>query len=236
MQFLPQNLAFLHRQPQAPHFETYYNITTKDWEGWQANPSTLTLETLQHIAAHFEVSLEKLLFGQLKPFDVSAIRLFLLDVDGVMTDGGMYYSEDGNFQKKFHAKDGLALRRAIKTGLEIGFITSSTNIRIVTERAKTLHIPLVHVGEGKKVEIVEGWLKERNLEWKNLAYIGDDLNDMEVMLKAGLSVCPADAVRSIRKIAHIILEKKGGEGCVREMVEDVLDIRLEDWGTGQEKQ
>lgn len=167
----------------------------------------------------------------------SDIKLLLLDVDGVMTDGGMYYTESGDFIKKFNAKDGLAIRRAERYGLEIGFISSSTNSNIIRSRAATLKVDLVHVGDGQKIEIVKGWLAERNLDFSQVAYIGDDLNDLEVMQKVGLACCPADACKTVKEQVHVILQSKGGEGVVREFIEEVLGVNLELWGIkSQEKQ
>lgn len=166
--------------------------------------------------------------------DTASIKLLLLDVDGVLTDGGMYYTENGDYMKKFNAKDGLAIRRAERYGLEIGLITSSTQDRLIRQRAETLKIKLLHIGDGKKQEIVARWLTEKKMDWTQVAYIGDDLNDWEVMQQVGLAVCPADACRQIKAIAKLVLQSKGGEGCVREFIEDIMGIELEKYHVGSQ--
>lgn len=166
--------------------------------------------------------------------DTDQIKLLLLDVDGVLTDGGMYYTENGDYMKKFNAKDGLAIRRAERYGLEIGLITSSTQDRLIRQRAETLKIKLLHIGDGKKQEIVAHWLAEKKLDWAQVAYIGDDLNDWEVMQQVGLPVCPADACRQIKAVAKLVLQSKGGEGCVREFIEDIMGIELEKYHVGSQ--
>lgn len=167
--------------------------------------------------------------------DTSKIKLLLLDVDGVMTDGGMYYTESGDHIKKFNAKDGLAIRRSERYGLEIGFISSSSNVNIIRSRAETLKVKLVHVGDGQKIKIVEGWLAERNMDFSQVAYIGDDLNDIEVMQQVGLSCCPADACKTVKSMANVVLQSKGGEGVVREFIEEVMGVDLEKWGIKSEE-
>ena len=200
------------------------------WKLWEAENMEPTLSELLQISEHFNISLDALLKSNFLDFDTRNIKLLLLDVDGVMTDGGMYYSENGDFLKKYNAKDGLAIQRAQKSGLEIGFISSSSYGNVIRNRAEVLHVSLVHVGSGKKVEIVEGWLSERNLTFENLAYIGDDLNDITLIRQAGLSACPSDACKEVRSSATVILPRKGGEGCVRYFIEEVLEIALEDLG------
>lgn len=158
--------------------------------------------------------------------NVSKFKLLLLDVDGVMTDGGMYYTEQGDQMKKFNAKDGLALRRLQKQGYRVAFVSSSTNVNIIQNRADTLFVPRVYAGMGKKIEVVESWLEEWGIRYEQVAYIGDDLNDIDVIRKVGISACPADATQRIKDAVDVVLQKKGGEACVRELVENVLGIYL----------
>lgn len=200
------------------------------WELWENGNMEPSLNELIRISEVFHVSIDILLKQHYFIADIESIKLLLLDVDGVMTDGGMYYSENGDFMKKYNAKDGLAIKRAQKTGLEIGIISSSSYHTAIFNRAEVLKVKLVHVGDGKKIDIVEKWLAERGLSFANLAYIGDDLNDLTLIRKAGLSACPSDACKEVKAAATLILPPKGGEGCVRYFIEEVLTINLEPLG------
>ncbi|MCK9617232.1 MAG: HAD-IIIA family hydrolase [Lentimicrobiaceae bacterium] len=150
------------------------------------------------------------------------IKMLLLDVDGVLTDGGMYYTENGDEFKKFDTKDGLAIKSLVKKGFTVGFISAGKNHNLIESRAKLLGAQYCYVGFTPKKEIVDGWLKELQLQYENVMYVGDDLVDLEIFDAGALSVCPADAVKAIKNKAKIILEKKGGEGCVRELVDNYL--------------
>lgn len=153
-------------------------------------------------------------------------QFLALDIDGVLTDGGMYYTESGDEFKKFNAKDGLAIKTLIAMGKHVGFVSSGINGNIIENRARTLGVQKVYTGTWKKVEILEQWCKELNIGLENVAYIGDDVNDIPAIQKAGLSACPADAVPLVKEAVNIVLSKKGGEGCVREFVEKyIMEIR-----------
>jgi 3-deoxy-D-manno-octulosonate 8-phosphate phosphatase (KDO 8-P phosphatase) len=142
-----------------------------------------------------------------------------LDIDGVLTDGGMYYTQQGDEFKKFNAKDGLAIKTLTKSGMQLAFISSGINDHIIKERAKLLGVQHVFVGTWKKLEVLEKWCSELKIELKNVAYIGDDVNDLPVIKKVGLSACPANAVSLVQKSVHIVLSTNGGEGCVREFAD-----------------
>ncbi|MBX7241920.1 MAG: helix-turn-helix domain-containing protein [Bacteroidia bacterium] len=226
---LVKNLHKLRKQFQLSVEEAAQKIGVGayEWELWENGNAEPSVAELIRISEEFSVLIDTLLKQHYMVADPENIRLLLLDVDGVMTDGGMYYSENGDFMKKYNAKDGLAIRRAQKTGLEIGFISSSSYHNAIFNRAEVLKVKLVHVGDGKKIDIVEKWLSERNLSFANLAYIGDDLNDIALIRKAGLSACPSDACKEVKAAATLILPPKGGEGCVRYFIEEVLSINLE---------
>jgi len=151
-----------------------------------------------------------------KAFD---FKFLVLDVDGVLTDGGMYYTESGDEFKRFNSKDGLAIIRLIESGKKVGFLSSGFNKNIIERRAKLLGIHYVYIGTWKKIEVLEGWCKELNISLKNVAYIGDDLNDSAIIEKVGFSACPADAVAGIKEKVDVILSKKGGNACVREFID-----------------
>lgn len=152
-------------------------------------------------------------------------KLLILDVDGVLTDGGMYYLEDGSEFKKFNTKDGLAIRRIIKEyRLPVGIISNGSKDKLIESRAQTLYIERVYVGHDDKLRILEEWCKELQIDLSEVAYIGDDVNDLACMSKVGYAVCPADAVDKIKEVAHIILKRNGGQACVREFIEMYFDI------------
>jgi len=155
------------------------------------------------------------------------IKLLLLDVDGTLTDGGLWISPQGEMVKKFYVKDSLAIRRLIhRHQVEVGLISSGTTPHILAEIAKEWGIQLTHAGKTPKIQVVERWINELGIDFEHIAYIGDDLNDLAVIMKVGLSACPSDASKEIQIAADIVLKRKGGEGCVREFIEEVLRIPL----------
>lgn len=147
------------------------------------------------------------------------IKLLVLDVDGVMTDGGMYYTESGDQFKKFDTKDGMGIKLVQRQGVRVAFLSSGTNARIILDRAATLGVTLVHTGEGEKFGILSGWCKESGIHLDEVAYIGDDVNDLECIRAVGLSACPADAVDAVKSAVDVVLDRRGGEGCVREFID-----------------
>ena len=150
------------------------------------------------------------------------IKFLVLDVDGVLTDGGLYYSESGDEFKKFNAKDGMGIKLAMRNGIDVAFLSAGSTKKIVQNRAKTLGIERVSVDTKPKLEILKNWCIEKNIELENVAYIGDDLNDIDVMEAVGFSACPADAVEAVKLKANVILTRKGGDACVREFVDEHL--------------
>lgn len=154
----------------------------------------------------------------------SAIKLFLSDVDGTLTDAGMYYGENGEELKKFNTHDGKAFELLRLSGIKTGIITSE-NTQIVTNRAKKLKIDYLYQGleHGGKLEIARKICQQENITLDEVAYIGDDINCKELLEAVGLAACPVNAVDAIQNIPHIVkLTKKGGDGAVRELVEKLL--------------
>ncbi|MFA6924130.1 MAG: HAD hydrolase family protein [Bacteroidales bacterium] len=149
-------------------------------------------------------------------------KMLMLDVDGVLTDGGMYYTQNCDEYKKFDTKDGMAIKKLTNAAYNVGFVSSGINETIIRKRAELLGVQMIYVGTWDKLGVVEKWSKELEIGLENMAYIGDDVNDFAIMQKVGLSACPADSVGKIKEIAKIILSKKGGEGCVREFVDNYL--------------
>lgn len=154
------------------------------------------------------------------------LKFLALDIDGVLTDGGMYYSQSGDEFKKFNAKDGLAIKTLTASGIMVGFISSGINSVIIENRAELLGVQKVYVGTWKKAEILAEWCKEMNIGFENIAYVGDDINDLPAIEKCGLTACPADAADAVKSKVDIVLSKNGGEGCVREFVEQyIMEIK-----------
>ncbi|MBL7191089.1 HAD hydrolase family protein [bacterium] len=152
------------------------------------------------------------------------IRMILMDVDGVLTDGRFYYLENDLEAKAFDVKDGFAIRLAGKSGMKFGIITGKMT-PIVEKRAKELEIEEVHQGYFDKVEVYKGIKERTGFFDAEFAYIGDDLFDMGVMKRVGFAACPADAVDDIKAISDYVCKSEGGRGCVREVIEMVLKAR-----------
>jgi 3-deoxy-D-manno-octulosonate 8-phosphate phosphatase (KDO 8-P phosphatase) len=154
---------------------------------------------------------------------IKGLKMLILDVDGVLTDGGMYVSENGDQMKRYHTHDGLALLELSKQKkIELGIISSGFTKHMVQDRAALLGIERVYVGRDPKLSILENWCKEMNISLQEVAFIGDDRNDTEVMKAVGLAVCPASAVASIKSISDIVLSRNGGAACVREFIDNYL--------------
>jgi YrbI family 3-deoxy-D-manno-octulosonate 8-phosphate phosphatase len=154
------------------------------------------------------------------------IKFLALDVDGVMTDGGMYYSESGEESKRFDTKDGRGIIELQKNGVQVGLLSSGFKSNIIEGRCKTLNIKKYYVGTEPKFEILQQWCEELGLSLKEIAYIGDDVNDREIINAVGFSACPADGMSAIKDIVDVILTRNGGYGCIREFIEEHLGYRL----------
>jgi 3-deoxy-D-manno-octulosonate 8-phosphate phosphatase (KDO 8-P phosphatase) len=188
------------------------------------DPMDYSLLDLTQILRGTNYTLEQLFFGNLAKTQQkqTQIQLLILDVDGVLTDGGMYYSEKGDQLKKFNAKDGMAILHLIKKGVLVGIISSGFKNEVVKARAETLKIPLVYVGRASKITVLTEWCAQYNIPMENVAMIGDDVNDLSIIQQVGFSACPADAVIKVKQNVDVILEKNGGNGCVREFIENYL--------------
>lgn len=150
-----------------------------------------------------------------------SIELIVLDVDGTMTDSRITYSENGDEIKSFNVKDGLAIASWRKLGRQVALITGRSS-KIVARRAKELHIEHFYQGVDNKREVLEKILEKLDLSTDNVAAIGDDLNDLSMLKVAKISFVPRDASAYVDKIANVILTKKGGDGAVREMIENLI--------------
>jgi len=169
------------------------------------------------------IIMENLMKKYILPKDTThkKIKLFLSDVDGVLTDCGMYYSENGDELKKFNTRDGVAFRLLQEAGIKTGIITSE-NTKIVERRAKKLNIDFVIQGQKEKGKLTaaQALCDELGITLDETAYIGDDINCKDLLENVGLAICPADAVSEIKNISGIKrLNTNGGSGCVRECIE-----------------
>ena len=152
------------------------------------------------------------------------IRLFLSDVDGVMTDGGMYYTEQGDEFKKFNTHDGMGFKLLHEAGIKTGIITSEET-KIVENRAKKLNVDYLYQGkkEGGKLAVALEICKNECIGLSEVAYIGDDINCYDLLCAVGIAACPANALPKIKNVPDIIhLNKSGGDGAIREFVELIL--------------
>jgi len=151
----------------------------------------------------------------------SPIKLILLDVDGVLTDGAVVMYGDGSESKRFHIRDGIALVWAQRAGLKVG-ILSARHSGATTQRAAQLGITLVHQGVASKLETYDQIADSLMLEDEQVAYMGDDILDLPVLARVGLAAAPADAAEDVRTRVHWVSRAKGGDGAARELIELIL--------------
>lgn len=184
-----------------------------------------TPNELVRIAEYFNLTLDVIVLKDLKQLnrvDKSKVKFIILDVDGTMTDGGMYFTENGDQIKKYNAKDGIAIKAMVNQGVHFGIISHGKKLKVVQDRADLLGIKYVYVGSEPKLGILNNWLDELNLGLDNTVFVGDDINDLDIIEAAGISACPADATSSIKSKVDIVLRKNGGQGCIRELVDEWL--------------
>ena len=152
------------------------------------------------------------------------IRLLVLDVDGVLTDGSLWYGPSGEETKVFHVRDGLAMVAAIQAGLALAVISGRASAA-VTRRMAELGVAEVHQGVKDKGAVIEALLSRLGLRASEVAAMGDDLPDLDLLKRAGLRLAPADAVAEVRRRADWTSRRPGGHGAVREAVEMLLKAR-----------
>ncbi len=157
-----------------------------------------------------------------------AIKLLLTDCDGVLTDGGVYYSEYGEQLKKFNIRDGMAVERLRDiVAVEVG-IVSGERSGSLRQRATKLAITECHLGVKDKAAILRDITQRKGIALHQVAYIGDDVNDLEVLEMAGLSACPSDAFRKVKSAVDVVCRARGGEGAFREFAEMIIDAKCRD--------
>lgn len=152
---------------------------------------------------------------------LARIRLFATDVDGVLTDGGMYYGESGDEWKKFNTRDGMGIKLLQKAGLVTAIVTQERT-KLVARRGEKLTIPEVHQGVMDKLAVVREMATRHGITLEQVAYIGDDVNDLELLKAVGFSSAPADGMPQVVAAVDYVCRKRGGEGAVREVIELIL--------------
>ncbi len=152
---------------------------------------------------------------------LQSIQMILTDVDGVLTDGGIVYDNQGIETKKFHVRDGLGIKLWQRAGHHFGIITARSS-HIVKIRAAELGIETVRQGASDKLPAAVKIIEDQGLRPENVAYVGDDLSDIRLLAHVGLAVTVADGVKEVKDIAHLTTQSAGGQGALRELIELIL--------------
>ncbi len=161
---------------------------------------------------------------------LAKIKLLAMDVDGVLTNGGMYYSEDGDELKKFNTRDGKGIELLRNEGIRIAFITGE-NTHLGEKRAAKLKVDELCQGIEDKLSALQQIMSKYGLAYDEIAYIGDDINDLGILRAVGLAITVADGMPENQNVAHYVTQAKGGEGVVREVAVLILEARKRSEGT-----
>ncbi|MGY6562983.1 MAG: KdsC family phosphatase [Luteibaculaceae bacterium] len=149
------------------------------------------------------------------------IKVLIFDIDGVLTNGDVQVNEEGELLRTLNAKDGYAIQYAAKMGLTLAIISGSRAEK-VADNLKRLGFDPIYLQSSDKLSVMKSFLKEYNFTPEQAAYMGDDIPDIRALQHVGISSCPNDAVPEVRSICNYISHKKGGEGCVRDLIEQTL--------------
>ncbi len=235
---IPTNYDIFHR-PRRQEFDGYlvengaFYITSKDRLLTTRNRISGNIKAVEMPPESFlEIDepsdwhiIEGLLEQREKKTDfaqrIKGIKLFLTDVDGCLTDGGMYYSEKGDELKKFNTRDGMAFKILHEYGILTGIITSES-VDLNKRRAAKLGLDIVVTGCKDKAEAIRKISKEQEISLEQICYVGDDINDIEALRMVGISCCPADAEESVKHVTNYIAKSNGGYGVIREIVNALL--------------
>jgi YrbI family 3-deoxy-D-manno-octulosonate 8-phosphate phosphatase len=152
---------------------------------------------------------------------LSKIKIVITDVDGVLTDGGLYYTSDGLVMKKFNVKDGMGMKLLRDAGIKNAIITTDTS-ELIRIRGERLKVDYLYLGIWDKENKLKEICTTENILPENIAFIGDDVNDIGIIKAAGFSACPKDAVPQIKDIVDLVLPTKGGKGVFREFTDLIL--------------
>ena len=152
------------------------------------------------------------------------ITTFIFDIDGVLTNGQVLVTSDGELLRSMNIKDGYALKRAASQGYRVCMISGGTNPG-VTKRLEGLGITDVFLGAHEKKQFLEDYVTNNQLTWDEIAYMGDDIPDVVALKMVGLATCPQDAVPEVKAVCDYVSHKNGGQGCARDLLEQVLKVR-----------
>jgi len=155
---------------------------------------------------------------------LAPINTMIFDFDGVLSDSMVLLTEDGHYLRRTNVKDGYVMQLAVKKGYRIAII-SGAKAEGMYHRLYGLNLTDIYLGVTNKLEVYNELKAKYNLENENILYMGDDIPDFQVMQAAGIAACPADAANEIKAIADYISDKKGGEGCARDIIEQVLKVQ-----------
>ena len=158
---------------------------------------------------------------------IKKIKILLTDVDGVLTDGGMYYSSKGDVMKKFHARDGMAISLLKKNGIPTILVTKEKTL-IVKQWTKKMNVKKLYDGIVKKEQVLKKICSEFKVKVEEIAFIGDDVNDGKLLEKVGLAVMPNDGIKQLRTICDYKCKARGGEGVLRETADLILGKKFSD--------
>ncbi len=152
---------------------------------------------------------------------LSELSTLIFDVDGVFTDGTVMVMPDGQLLRRLSAKDSYALQYAIKKGMRVAIITGS-NSKIVAESLRHLGVRHVFLESKNKLDVYERYIADQHIRDEEILYMGDDIPDYTVLSRVGVSTCPADASEEVKRICHYVSHRSGGNGCVRDVIEQTL--------------
>lgn len=155
---------------------------------------------------------------------LTKVTTFIFDYDGVLTDGTIIINHDGELLRTAHVRDGYAIRQAINKGYRVAII-SGGKTESVKKRFEVLGVMDVFLGVGDKLSVYKEYLQKNGLESEEVLFMGDDIPDFEVMQNVGVATCPADAAPEIKSLAHYISAVKGGRGCARDVIEQVMRVQ-----------
>ncbi|MFK7899953.1 MAG: KdsC family phosphatase [Cyclobacteriaceae bacterium] len=155
---------------------------------------------------------------------VKTISTVIFDVDGVMTDGGLFVLPDGEHMRQFNVKDGWGIRALLNEGFNVAVISAGAG-EGMKKRLEYLGIPDIHLGAKNKLTVFTDYCKKKKIDPSSVAYMGDDYPDLSVLKEVGLACCPADAVEEVQEICHFIAKKGGGKGAVREIAKYIIQAK-----------
>lgn len=152
---------------------------------------------------------------------LSKVQLLALDVDGTLTDGGLYYTDSGEQFKKFNVKDGMGMKLLMQSGIEVAIVSANSSTSIL-HRAKTLGITHVYVGVENKLDVSRSLCHQLGIVMEQVAYVGDDINDLTTLQSVGCPLTVADAMEAVKQVAIGVTQQMGGQGAVREVCDLII--------------